>query len=104
MMTDTEMLELMNIIGKEAINITENYREITDSSAVLSDMGLDSLDFVTLFIYTGDIFDMPDEDFNKHHLMDTKGPVPTFKDMITVIKDVGRRLDITFDEAVKDYL
>ncbi|MEO1945522.1 MAG: hypothetical protein ABGY11_14565 [Candidatus Thioglobus sp.] len=101
MMTDTEILKLLNIIGKESINEQKNFREITDGEAIFTDMGLDSLDFVTMFIYTGDIFDMPDEDFNKHHLMDVKGPVPTFNNLITVIKDVGKNLDVTYEEALE---
>lgn len=98
-MNDDEMLELFNIIGRESINIQKDFKEITDPKSNLLDMGLDSLDFITMFIYVGDIFDMPDEDFNKHPLMATGGPVPTFADLIAVIRDIGKNLEISFEEA-----
>jgi acyl carrier protein len=101
-MTNVELLKLFNIIGIEAIDDKTKFKEITNADLNILDMGLDSLDFITMFIYMGDIFDMPDEDFNKHPLMATDGPIPTFNNLIAVIEDVGNNLDITYDEAIKE--
>lgn len=98
-MDDDEMMKLFNIVGRESINIEKDFKEITNPESSLLAMGLDSLDFITLFIYIGDIFDMPDEDFNKHPLMATGGPTPTFANLIDVIRDIGKNLEISFEEA-----
>lgn len=100
MLDKNEFLEFFNIVCKEAINIKTDFKEITDLDALITESGIDSLDFITVFIYIGDIFEISDEDFNKHPLLEDK-KVPSFNNLIAIIQDVGKNKDVDIKNALE---
>jgi len=100
-MNDKETLELLNLIGKEAINIKKDFKAIDDPLQPLTAMGVDSLDFITVFIYIGDIFGISDEEFNTHPNITPSTPRPLLiEDLIVCINDTAT-LHPTLEEAIE---
>lgn len=99
---EQEKLQIINAICEEAINIREDYVPATNITQKLSDTGVDSLDFITVFIYIGDIWGISDETFNKHPSISPDTPRPLLlEDIIMCINDV-HTIDPTLEDALDE--
>lgn len=98
--TDTEKFEIIRAICKEAINIKSDYREVEDIDIALIDTGVDSLDFITVFIYIGDIWGISDDAFNNHPMISPEPVRPLLiSDLIMCIND-----EFTLNPTLEDAL
>ena len=100
-MTNEEFIKLSNEIAKASKTPGDKpVVEVTDYDATLDDMGLDSLDFITYFIYFCDIFSIEDEAFNNHpNIGDSK--IPSVNNLIRVANDIGTPIaDVDLEAAL----
>jgi|JYMV01.1.fsa_nt_gi hypothetical protein len=99
-----EQFDIIMVICEEAINIKSDYKLVDDASQALTDTGVDSLDFITVFIYMGDIWGISDDDFNNHPDISPEPPRPLLiEDILNCINEV-HTLDPTKDEAINQVL
>lgn len=95
--TNDEYVIIFDLIAKEC---RDKVLPITSLDQEITEIGLDSLDFVTFFIYMDSIWGLPDKEFNEHRFMD-KESVPTFSKLIILISEIHVNEDVSFDDAVE---
>lgn len=64
-MTRTEVLDTVNQIAKDEIHDQSLFHMITNETQTLSETGIDSFDFIMLYLKVGERFEISNKDFKE---------------------------------------
>ena len=100
-MNHEELTELINLISKTELEVirSPNFSLIKNPDSLLSEMGIDSLEYMMLYLHIGEICGIKNEDFQ---LPSMQGDI-SLKFFIEFINK-HKTKHLTFSEAKAEYL
>lgn len=96
--TGEGLLKLLNFICFNEIGIKENFKELTSVDQFISESGIDSFDFVMLYLFVGEAYGINDGLF-REHLPETDITVATLYAFVLEYKTKV----VDFDKFVEKY-
>lgn len=103
-MNDSQKVELMNHIIALARPVSAEQLKITTLDVEMKDTNLDSLDFLMMGVYLGDVYGLSDEDLkNMQPKPPEEGEEPqsfTMRDIFNYVEKHATKTPATLEEAI----
>lgn len=91
-----EILKVINYFIESEISDKSNYTPLIDESSLIGDSGIDSFDFIMVFLKVGEVYGIDDKVFKEK----LGGSNPSIKTIIDFLEE-HHSVYKTFDEAIK---
>jgi acyl carrier protein len=107
-MNELDKIKLMNHVIKLARPISADELEITNLDVEMKDTGLDSLDFLMIGIYLGDVYGVSEENLKelqpKQPLENEEPQTFTVRDIFKYMENHATQHPATLEEAIANIL